>query len=482
MKNGVSSRELLLRFKQFLKGMHLSISHPAFTKALEFLRTLPIDIKPYEVNELRVLICKAFSISDEDLTNILAREAEPPREKIKEDERSVLGDYDAAVEEAALRELLPSRGFLPDYIRYVEHTEPPLAFHVFSALLGCGAMVGGQVWISMGVYDLYPPLGVLLLGPSGVKKTSSANVIIDLVQRTESIKVYTEMATPQALAEDMMDMSQGIIYAPELTATLLSRDKFMDGMITFVTRMMDHPRPDYKKRTVKGGVIVISEPCPSLLGCSTLDWLVERTPEGMFGGGFMARQILVMQEDSPRCEPRPFVLDPNLKLELVKQLSMLRQYKGRMDFAPNAEKAYHEWYRAVKPTWKQPEIEIMAYTYQRRADNVQRIACILHLAHCDSGEICLSCFERAYKLLDWTDRFTLSAFKKVFKSGAGKDQEIVLRTLRAMGGMVEHSALVRKLQYRMNAQQLKAVIASLIDAKQVDESKNNLQHTYFLRD
>jgi hypothetical protein len=480
MKNGASSRELLSRFKHFLEGMKLNIDHPAFAKAIEFLTRLPIDITPYEVNDLRRVVCSAFSLSDEELSQTLAKEEGLPVPK-KEDDGSLFGTYDMLKAEDDLLKLIPSKGFIPDYLEYVKRTEPPIAFHVFSALVGCGAMLGGKVWVSMGVYDLYPPLAVLLLGPSGVKKTTSSNVIVDLIQRTESIKIYTEMATPQALAEDMMDMPQGLIYAPELTSTLITRDKFMEGMVTFLTRLLDHPRPSIKKRTVKGGVIVLDEPTPSLLACSTLDWLVEKTPEGTFGGGFMARNILVMQEDSPRCEPRPFVLNPNSKLDLVKQLSILQNYAGRIDFAPNAEKAYHEWYREQKPKWRNPEVELMSTIYHRRADNVQRLACILHLSHCDTSDICLSCFEKAAGLLEWTDQFTVPALKKVFKSGTGKDQEIVLRSIASMGGVVEHSALVRRLQYRMNAQQLKVVVASLIDAKQVEERKSKLQHTYFLR-
>jgi hypothetical protein len=480
MKSTVQTRELLTRFKHFLKGTKLQMDHPAFAKALEFMRTLPEEYTPFELNEIRTIICNAFQITDEELTEAIS--GCNTNVKVELQSESVFGNYNVQQKEDELRALLPKTGFIPDYIRYVEHTEPPLAYHVFSAILGCGAMLGGKVWISMGVYDLYPPIGVLILGPSGIKKTSSANVIVDLIQRTESIKVYTEMATPQALAEDMAEMSQGLIYAPELTATLLTKEKFMDGMVTFLTRLMDHPRPDYRKRTVKGGVIVIPEPCPSLLACSTLDWLIEKTPEGTFGGGFMARQILVMQDDSPRCEPRPTILDVNLKPALVLQLSNLLQYKGIYAFEPQAEAMYREWYITSKEKWKHPEIELMSYTYQRRADNVQRIALILHLSHCGAGDICLACFERAYKLLEWTDQFTIPALKKVFKSGTGKDQEIVLRTIKSMGGVVEHSALVRKLQYRMNAQQLKVVLTSLIDARQLDERNDKLQHTYFLRE
>lgn len=471
------------RFKHFLKGLKLNLDHPAFGKALEFLKQVPVDFTPREVSDLRLLICQTFGLTEEELSDVLIKVDEVPvfQKPVESTEESVFGSYDIQKAESVLRNFIPPIGFLPDYLRYVERTEPPLAYHVFSGLLACGAMLGGKVWVSMGVYNLYPPLAVMLLGPSGIKKTSSANVAIKLVQRTEAVKIYSEMSTPQALAEDMAPMPQGIIYAPELTATLLTKDKFMDGMLTFLTRALDHPRPSLEKRTVKGGTIVIQDPTPSLITCSTLDWLLEKTPEGTFGGGFMARNILVMQDDSLRCEPRPVILDPNLEMELVKQLNMLSHFTGEIKFQKEAEDCYHEWYRAMKPKWKNPEIELMGTLYQRRADNVQRIACIMHLSHCDTAGICRDCFQRAAGLMDWTDQFTIPALKKVFKSNAGKEQEIVLRTIKSMGGVVEHSALIRKLQYRMNAQQLRLVLNSLVDARQIDEHKGTLQHSYFLR-
>jgi hypothetical protein len=480
-KQSEVSKELIYRFKHFLEGINLDIDHPAFSKALEFLRKVPGSLTANEINSLRSTICKAFSISDEELTGAVLHH-EGLLDKKKSEEDSIFGKYNIQESENKLRSFIPQRGFLPDYLSLVERTEPPLAYHVFSGLLACGAMLGGKVWMEMGVYHLFPPLAIMLLGPSGIKKTSSANIAIGLVEQTGLVKIYSEMATPQALAEDMADMPQGIIYAPELTATLLTKDRFMDGMLAFLTRALDHPRPVLKKKTVKGGTIIINEPTVSMITCSTLDWLVEKTPEGTFGGGFMARNILVMQDDSPRSEPRPPTITEEAKNELIKQLCILSQYAGKIPFSDPAEKAYHEWYNDSKPKWKNPEVELMGTIYQRRADNVQRVACILHLSHCETQDICLSCFEHAAHLLDWTDQFTIPALKRVFKSGTGKDQEIVLRSIQSMGGVVEHSQLVRRLQYRMNAQQLKVVLASLIDARQVEERHTKIQHTYFLRD
>jgi hypothetical protein len=472
------SRELLKRFKVFLKGMKLNLDHPAFGKAMEFLRSLPIDATPFEINDLRQVVREAFGITDEELTSAISSGEVLELPESNAEGGSIFGEYDIVKAESDLLKIIPPRGFLNDYLTCVKETEPPLAYHVFSALVGCGLMLGGNVWIDMGVYQLFPPLAVMLLGPSGVIKTKSAEFMVRMVEETQTVQIYSEIATPQALALEMSKMSQGLIYSGELTS-FLTKEKFMDGMVTFLTRVLDHQRPEIRKKTISGGDVVIFEPTPSMLTCSTLDWLIEKTPEGTFGGGFIARHILVMQDDSPRIVSRPKI-DMVLRTSLMEQLSSLRDYKGKYIFTPEAEEYYDHWYRESKPKWKNPEVELMSTIYRRRTDNVQRVALILHLSHCATGEVCLNCFQRAAALLEWTDQFTIPALKKVFKTGSGKDQEVVLRVLKAMGGVVEHSSLVRKMQYKMNARQLRVVLDSLIDARQVEERRQGVQHAYFL--
>jgi len=471
------ARKQINTFMKFLDGMKFDIDHPAFPKAIEFLRTIPGEFTTYDINKMREKVCRAFQIQDSELDHILARDEEI--DKVDDDKPvSIFGDYNIVEAEKELMTLVPPEGYLPDYLGAVRNTEPPLAYHVFNALLAASVVLGGRVWIDMGIYQLFPPLAVMILGPSGIIKTKSADFAVGLLLDLEAVTVYSEIATPQGLALEMSDSPQGLIYAPELTA-FLTREKFMDGMVTFITRALDHPRPVLDKKTVGGGRVVIKEPCASMLTCSTLDWLVEKTPEGTFGGGFMARQILVMQDDSPRIVPRP-TINKELKTKTLMHLASLQDYVGEFKFTKEADDYYDHWYREHKPLWKNPEVELMSTIYRRRTDNVQRVALILHLSHCSTGEVCLDCFKRAAGLLEWTDKFTIPALKKVFKTGAGKDQEIVLRTMKALGGVVEHSVLVRKLQYRMNARQMKVVIESLKDARQVDEKHRGIQHTYFL--
>jgi DNA-binding transcriptional regulator PaaX len=70
----------------------------------------------------------------------------------------------------------------------------------------------------------------------------------------------------------------------------------------------------------------------------------------------------------------------------------------------------------------------------------------------------------------------------MFKTGVGEDAEKVLRVIRSAGGWISHSSLVRKMQYTMNAQQLKGVVGTLKESGQLEEQHNKVAHTYRLKE
>ena len=71
--------------------------------------------------------------------------------------------------------------------------------------------------------------------------------------------------------------------------------------------------------------------------------------------------------------------------------------------------------------------------------------------------------------------------RKMFKTAQGAEQDYVRRAIAgAKGGVIDHSILVRKVQYRMNAQQLRAHVLSLKEGRIVEERHDKLQHVYVL--
>jgi len=451
----------------------LNREHPLFSYAINWVRNYPGGLTDRDKTELRGIICATFGLSLEDLLVVVASNGNVVEVDKGQD------DLDARTIETSLRGLIPKGGFYDRYCTFTERSEAPLAYHLFCALVAIGATVNRRVWFDMGIYRLFPNLSVIILGPSGIKKTSAANIALGLIQQLDLVKVYSEKLTPEQLVEAMKEHAQGLIYAPEMAA-FLGRQRYMEGIIPLITRLMDCPNV-WSSETIGRGKTTLTDVAISSLMCSTVDWFVNNTTEDMLGGGFIARNILVAQDDSPRDEDIPRAELPTDRERLMYDISQVFQIQGQMSFEPGARVYHKEWYHTHKQASKHPEHEILATYYQRKPDHAKRIAICLHLAEHGNLTLCLDCFTRSVAILDWIERFIPGLLRQMFKTASGHNAEIVLATIRTLGGVVDHSELLRRLQHRFDGSEVKRVLGSLKDSGVIDEHVDKLQHVYYIK-
>lgn len=220
----------------------------------------------------------------------------------------------------------------------------------------------------------------------------------------------------------------------------------------------------------------------SSLMCTTPDWFVSNTPEDTFGGGFIARNLLIVQTDSPRIEPVPNPGSSFIRTEVMTELARMHQLEGQLTMSTGCDKRYRDWYSLAKEMYKDPETELLATYYQRKPDHVKRLAMNLHLSQHMTLEMDEECFNRALAILDWIETFLPDMLKKMFKTAVGAEADLVFKVIMNHGGIIDHSVLVRQVQYRMNAQQLRNVVASLKEAGMLNERQDKLQHIYYIRE
>lgn len=460
---------MLHTFKNLLRDREMNKDSKVFSAVIDFARKFPEQLPEEERENLRQLICKTFRMRLEELDAELSIGTTFKTRQVL----SAASDL-----ERELDELLPSDGFLRRYVEYTAHSEAPLAYHVYSALCAVGSVLNRRVHLDMGYYRLFPTLGVIILGPSGVKKTSAANIAVDLLQSLGVVKIYSEKLTPEALIEAMKgDNATGLVYAPEMTV-FLNKQKYNEGLVQLITRFMDCPDV-WESGTIGRGKSEIRNIALSSLMCNTLDWFIKSTPEDLFGGGFIARNILVVQESSPRCEPIPRPGDPDLRERLVYELAYIHKIEGEMFLTKPAHTEYIRWYSNdhVEEA-RNPEHELLSTYYNRKPDHIKRVAMVLHVSRCGDLHICLDCFTDAVNLLNWTEKFLPGMLRQMFKSSTGVEQDQVLRTI-ANVGKIKHTDLLRKLSYRMKAQEVKSIIQSLKEQNRVTEHNDNLSGHYY---
>lgn len=468
------SREQIRLFLGLMEGRTYSVEHPTFNAAIDWAAKLPPGLGEVERQTIRHQMCETFNITGAQL------------DKLVFDVQVMLGidnteDKRKAQElEDELNELLPKRGYFRKHVEYTANTESPLAYHFFAALASVAATIGRRVHLTMGVYQIYPPTGIFILGPSGLKKTSATDRAVETLTELKCTKIYSEKVTPEALTESMRNDATGLVYAPEM-AVFLGRQDYMRGIIPLLTRFMDCPN-HWVNETIGKSKRELFNIAITCLMCSTPDWFIGAVPEDVFGGGFIARNILVVQNDTPRCVPIPISPNPYLRQQLVEELAVIHSFEGEMVRTKAQERMYVEWYNQFKETSKNPEHELLGTYYQRKPDHIQRTAICLHLAEHGTLELCTSCFEKAVKIIDWVDQFVPPLLRQMFKSETGQDRELILKTLRANGGYMHHSHLLRKLSYKLSASQVRVVIGSLKEEGTIIEENTNLGHIYALRE
>jgi hypothetical protein len=473
-----TAREALEIFKGLLRGKSLSVEDPVFDQTLIFLTRPGIHQLPEaEKAELTLLMKKAFGLSELQLYNYLT---EQEIEGTASADPNLASKAEAAKAEAELRSLIPVGGFLDQYAEFTSNSEAPLAYHIFCALVAVGLVVNRNIWFDMGYYRLYPPLAVFLLGPSGLRKTSATNIMVKMIQDIEITKVYPEKLTPEVLVGAVKDNPHGLLYGPEMASTL-GKQKYLEGLIPLITRLQDCPDV-YLAETIGRGKELLRDVAISVLMCSTPDWFVSNTPADTFGGGFIARNIMVMQNDTPREEDIPTPQRKDIRESLVTRLIELqRNLKGPLVMTPQARAFHKEWYHHHREKTKHPEHPLLGTYYQRKPDHMKKLGMCLHVVEHDSLEISLSSLEQAIAICDWAEKFIPPMLTNMFKTQIGEQAQWVMGLIRNAGGMIRHAELVRKVSHKFNAQTLRTTIGTLKEAEQLTELQTTLQHIYVLR-
>lgn len=487
---GLTAEQQYQAFLRILRGRKgvIGTQSEIFRACLEWLGMPHAEFKPQWQEEILAEMKAATGLSAEQL------HAEIKAMQVQRLEREPVGEEPPLVNEGAsirakmekaqrreseLLDLLPREGFFRSYVQYTMESEAPLSYHVFSAMAALAATVNRRVHLDMGNHKLYPPFGVFILGPSGVKKTTAADIAISLLRESAITPIYAEKLTPEALIDGMRGgNATGIVYAPEMTV-LISKQKYMESIIPLLTRFMDSP-DIWNSGTIMRGKAELRDVAITTIMCSTIDWFVKNTPEALFGGGFIARNIMVMEEIGCRIKALPPAEDLPLRQKLLIDLARLHELQGALKLSTEAKQKHIAWYHRNKLEHVASN-ELFETYYARKPSHILRVAACLHLGTHWDLEVCAECWTRAHKLLEWVEaQFDLLG-GKMFRSSYGEDQDLVLRAIEKSGGRVRWSDLLRRLSYRLSGPALKQIIYGLKDQDLVEEERNAMGHTLSLK-
>ena len=95
------------------------------------------------------------------------------------------------------------------YLDYVEQTESPRLFHIWSFLSGISAAMGRRCWLPMGTGEVWPNMYVILTGPPAVRKSTAFKIVCRFLRQNTTVKFAPD---------DTSGQRQGLIAAMMNTA------------------------------------------------------------------------------------------------------------------------------------------------------------------------------------------------------------------------------------------------------------------------
>ena len=249
--------------------------------------------------------------------------------------------------------------WLRDYISYVEDaTEAPLNFHIWSALAGAAACLSRNGWLQHGEIKYFPNQYIILVGPAGVRKSTSISFVRKLVREACPQLRFAPSDTAgqrQGLLSAMSDESEEekeatysldnlgtldideigkvkynnmFICASEL-AVFIGQKSF--ELITCLTDLWDN-KNDYSYR-LKNSKFTIDKPTLTMLSATTAESMFSALPNNSVENGFLTRVILVYGAATNRRIARPKSPDNALRAKLL---------QGFRNCFERNDRAFHE--------------------------------------------------------------------------------------------------------------------------------------------
>lgn len=404
--------------------------------------------------------------------------------------------------------------FLNVYLEYVEETESPRLFHIWSALSGIASCLGRRVYIPFGDDVIFPNLYTLLVGPPAVKKSSAMGRVKKLLQESTSIRFAPDdtsgkhqglmVAMVGKKSEEHEKAFEEFRLASDTAATTLmngasAMDKFLEmeldtkdaevmtvmadefssfigvnntEMLTFLTRMWQGG--DYKYSLTKSE-LSLEKPLLNIIGCTTPTALAKALPAEAVGQGFMSRVIMVYSYTKYKRLPRPSVADQRLKKILLEMYSIIyNSFEGEITLTDEAWKVYEDELYDKQLKFNDPRF---LHYKDRRHIHLLKLAALLAISRL-SMQVSLKDLKEADFILEITEAGMPDALGEYGLSPLANAKQKMADLIKAAKVAIGKEQLFAFMSRDMTAVNFQISLSELINAGVINEVHTNTGPAY----
>ena len=377
------------------------------------------------------------------------------------------------MKDSELIKALPKDSWFRRWVSVWPHAEPPTSYLLFGAIAVFSACVGRRTYIDQDIHRLWPMFNLLLIGPSGIGKSTAIDVtkvLTDTLPEDMKPEIIAGATTPEELHQTLRLQPKAILRASELAA-FFGRQKYMEGLVPYVTELLDY-KETQERRTRKDSIIIVNEPTVTIVGGSTLEWLQEQLPDSATTGGFLARFFIVEERYK-----RQRVANPaQMMTKKARERLLLRRHDAVLDFEQliseipegpmqfkdfSVMDVYSIWYNTHTPM-----SGFLAPFAARAGTFILRLAMLSALS-CGRKQILAEDIHAGIVLYEFMESRLLNVVVPFTKDG-----KMMQRSTEAVGSTgMERKALYRSMRNSLTVNQVETFVRSLIQSEQLRETK-----------
>jgi hypothetical protein len=371
--------------------------------------------------------------------------------------------------------------WLSSYLHFTRHEESPEMFHLWTGLCALATVINRNVWMPRNYKRLYPNLYILFTGPSGVGKSSAAEIGINLLEEikdcppifrdsitTPSLLSRMSEAKVEELRNDKLIVKTPIlIYASELGNLLTPRTGVRE-LALLLTELFTKEGTHHDSTMGRGNVEVINPNVTALLCCFS-KWLEEELPSISMRSGFLGRMCVVFETakrfSNPKMEELKEV-DTDLRQNLKDDLEQIATTYGEMRFSQEGWDFWKPWYELQPLDLSDLDVEVEGF-HARKAQFILRVAMLISVSNKQGNMIVTkSDLKAAMALIDNCEAATkkLGAPDKAHSQGEVILRKIANHQLKNNNAPMPLFKLMQRVSREMNKEVLMKVMDQLVTA------------------
>ena len=383
-----------------------------------------------------------------------------------------------------------NEGIIEECCRYYQETEVPSTFALWTAIFAVNECLGRNCHIDQGHFTVFPNIYIVLVaGSAKCRKSTAINIITDFLRKVEPhIKILSQKMTPEAMISALsgtsikdknkiIEEAVGCFINDELS-TLIDRGTFSSILIPVLTKLYDCK--DFEYETKMRGEEAVRNPCLSILGGSTIQWIKEAIPIHAIGGGFTSRIIFVYRADRDREIAWPVRNQENVDRagRIVHDLTEVARMQGPFGVTQDAIALYTKEYSTYL-SGSMPANPYLSGYAGRRHTTLLKVAMSFSASRHSKREVTKQDMWRAVQALKTAEGGMDTVMRAITSEPAGDICEWVM-TMIMTSGSIFREKLVYDTRHRITHRELDVILEGLMQTGYVKRVKidNKLAYKY----